>query len=183
MGYRWKDIFTRPISENLNDHTSAFEKDERDEQEEPEHKERVVTKYAAGVSPWGFCVGIGVFFIVGYMVAWCMHAHSSEAMVYGFFAVLFIWFLRKPMQWWAGYVAEKNKELEQQRKLQEQLGLTDDMPKQPKREPKQKKHAFTSDDFDDKAQAMLTPMVKQARKAKAKITGEGLINEILKSFR
>jgi len=45
------------------------------------------------------------------------------------------------------------------------------------------KHAFTSDDFDDKARALLLKPVNEARKAKAKVTGEGLLKTILKSIR
>lgn len=182
MGKRlkWNKLFNTPISENLKDGSSIFEDDK-----EEKTQTRTVTKYVAGVSPWTLIVAIGVFFLVGYMAAWVIMRPDSEgALVYGCIAVAFAWFLRKPMGWWGDYVVGKNIELQQQKDLEEKLGLTGDMPTQPKREKQQqKKYAFTSDDFDDKAQSMLMPMIKQARKAKAKISGEGLINEILKSFR
>ena len=145
----------------------------------------MANRYVAGVSPWTVIILIGVFFAVGYMAAWSiMQPDSSGSLFYGIVIVMFGYSLRKPMKWWAAYVAKKNEELKLQAKMEKQFGVSPDnapTPK-PKRE-KQTKHTFTSDDFDDKAQAMLVPMVKQARKAKAKITGEGLISEILKSFR
>jgi hypothetical protein len=42
---------------------------------------------------------------------------------------------------------------------------------------------FTSDDFDGSAIALLSKPIKAARKVKAKITGQGLIELILKSIR
>lgn len=44
-------------------------------------------------------------------------------------------------------------------------------------------YAFTSEDFDMSAQALLSKPVKEARKAKAKVTGEGLVMTFLKSIR
>jgi hypothetical protein len=45
------------------------------------------------------------------------------------------------------------------------------------------KHLFTSDDFDDVAQKMLAKPVKSARRAGAKVTGEGLVATFLKGVR
>lgn len=49
--------------------------------------------------------------------------------------------------------------------------------------PSKKKDDFNQDDFDDDAKAMLLKPVSEARKARAKVTGQGLVNTILKSFR
>lgn len=46
-----------------------------------------------------------------------------------------------------------------------------------------KNFAFTSEDFDLDAQALLSKPVKEARKAKARVTGEGLVMTFLKSIR
>jgi len=44
-------------------------------------------------------------------------------------------------------------------------------------------YAFTSDDFDDAAAALLLKPVKEARKKKLKVSGQGLIETILKGFK
>lgn len=44
-------------------------------------------------------------------------------------------------------------------------------------------YVFTSNDFDDAAQGLLLGPVKAARKAKAKVTGQGLIETFLKGVR
>ena len=41
---------------------------------------------------------------------------------------------------------------------------------------------FTSNDFDDAAQALLLKPVREARKKKVRVTGQGLIETILKGF-
>jgi hypothetical protein len=46
-----------------------------------------------------------------------------------------------------------------------------------------KSFAFTSEDFDMSAQALLSKPVKEARRKKAKVTGEGLVMTFLKSIR
>jgi len=46
-----------------------------------------------------------------------------------------------------------------------------------------KSYIFTSDDFDPSAQSILLPVVKESRKKGIPISGQGLINTILKSFR
>lgn len=43
--------------------------------------------------------------------------------------------------------------------------------------------AFTANDFDDAAQALLLKPVKEARKKKVRVTGQGLIETILKGIR
>lgn len=42
---------------------------------------------------------------------------------------------------------------------------------------------FTSEDFDDGARVLLAPLVAESRKAKAKVTGQGLITTILRGLR
>ena len=44
-------------------------------------------------------------------------------------------------------------------------------------------YAFTSNDFDDAAQSLLIKPVKEARKHKTKVTGQGLITTMLKGIR
>lgn len=48
---------------------------------------------------------------------------------------------------------------------------------------KKRTYDFTSDDFDSSAIMLLSTPVKKARKAKAKVTGSGLIQTILKGIR
>jgi len=47
----------------------------------------------------------------------------------------------------------------------------------------QKTYVFTSEDFDDAAQGLLLGPVKAARKANAKVTGQGLVETFLKGLR
>jgi hypothetical protein len=47
---------------------------------------------------------------------------------------------------------------------------------------KEKKYAFTSEDFADDAQNLLIKPVRQARRTKAKVTGKGLIETFLKGI-
>jgi len=47
----------------------------------------------------------------------------------------------------------------------------------------QSNYVFTSDDFDDAAQGLLLGPVKAARKANAKVTGQGLVETFLKGLR
>ena len=61
------------------------------------------------------------------------------------------------------------------------LQATDKFQKQSDRT--QSNYVFTSDDFDDAAQGLLLGPVKAARKAKAKVTGQGLIETFLKGLR
>ena len=46
-----------------------------------------------------------------------------------------------------------------------------------------KTYNFTSDDFDATAQGILVPVVKDSRKRGVPVTGQGLIQSILKSIR
>lgn len=45
------------------------------------------------------------------------------------------------------------------------------------------KYIFTSEDFDDSAQALLEKIVRQAKRKKIRVTGEGLLTSILESIR
>lgn len=45
------------------------------------------------------------------------------------------------------------------------------------------KHDFTSDDFDDAAKAFLVSQVKQAKRAKTKVSGAELVQSFLRSVR
>jgi len=65
--------------------------------------------------------------------------------------------------------------------LEAQLQVSDDLAKEHSKS--QPRHAFTSDDFAADAQGLLMKPVKQARKAGARVTGEGLISTILKGIK
>jgi hypothetical protein len=130
---------------------------------------------------WFITIGITVGFTVGWMAN-----ESSESKLYCTIFLAFLMYAsykardhyKLMMECWATYEDMREK-LRANRKDK----LAKAAPQQVKTVVTENNYAFTSDDFDATAQEMLSKPVKKARKANAKITGQGLIETILKGLK
>lgn len=129
----------------------------------------------------GFCVGFGVA---------SMTMTSEEFMMTGFVIVIVMAVMVRGAR-----VALMQHELEsdqlaqaerkeQLQLLKEETALVKAKARTSRLSTKQTvNYAFTSNDFDDAATHMLMAPVKAARKANAKVTGQGLVETFLKGLR
>lgn len=125
---------------------------------------------------------------VGYGVGWYIHEGSRpEAYFIAFFIGILIavgssWPIRFWISWLnenqskQEYISNELDRMERKKDREEKLKEIRNRPA------KKSNEAFDEEDFDEASKAMLLKFVREARKAGAKVTGQGLVGGVLKSI-
>lgn len=135
-----------------------------------------------------FCLGI----MFGYLTGWYIHdgdrpeAYGVAIIVGILFAIGSSW----PIKYWIAWLGSEDERLkgvheEEMRVLQKQereMKLEKLRNEATTTKRKKTPDNFSDEDFDETSKAIILKQVREARKAGAKVTGQGLIGGILKSI-
>jgi hypothetical protein len=128
---------------------------------------------------------------IGYGLGWYIH-EGSRPEAYGVALIVGILIAvgsSFPIKFWLAVLSEKEtairtriKDEESELRYQERQLKLERLRASPISKPKKNGDEFSDDDFDETSKGIILKIVREARKSGIKVTGQGLVGNILKSI-